>query len=168
MNIELKKIHYAAFASEETNCFSADVWIDGKRAGEARNDGHGGATYITPREMEARLNAYAATLPPVVSAEFNDPFDKSKPFIYQPTAENVIDDLLAEWLTKRDFARLLQKHILYTVVGKRGVYRTKGAKNGAQLNAWLRDPRLSEKLKADKILNAMPQADALATFRAEA
>ncbi len=40
--IILKNLKYAAFASEETSCFSATVYVDGKRLCTARNDGHGG------------------------------------------------------------------------------------------------------------------------------
>lgn len=40
--IILKNLKYAAFASEETSCFSATVYCDGKRLCTARNDGHGG------------------------------------------------------------------------------------------------------------------------------
>ena len=40
--IILKNLKYAAFASEETSCFSATVYCDGKRLCTARNDGRGG------------------------------------------------------------------------------------------------------------------------------
>lgn len=42
IKITLKNLKYAAFASEETSCFSATVYCDGKRLCTARNDGHGG------------------------------------------------------------------------------------------------------------------------------
>ena len=33
MKIELKNVQYAAFASEETNCFEATIYVDGIFAG---------------------------------------------------------------------------------------------------------------------------------------
>ena len=33
MKIELKNVKYSDFASHETHCFEASVYIDGKRAG---------------------------------------------------------------------------------------------------------------------------------------
>lgn len=44
MKIELRKIQVNNRLSEETLCFSADIVIDGKVAGEATNRGHGGCT----------------------------------------------------------------------------------------------------------------------------
>jgi hypothetical protein len=40
--IELKNLKYAAFASEETSCFEATVYVDGKRFCIASNEGRGG------------------------------------------------------------------------------------------------------------------------------
>ncbi len=64
MEIALKNISYSERLSEETNCFSATIYIDGKKAGEASNHGHGGPTMIRPRELEQKIDAYAKTLTP--------------------------------------------------------------------------------------------------------
>ena len=42
MKIELKAIQYAAFSSEETNCYSASLYVDGRKIGTVGNDGRGG------------------------------------------------------------------------------------------------------------------------------
>lgn len=42
MNIELKNIKYSQFASHETNCYQASIYVDGRKAGAVDNDGHGG------------------------------------------------------------------------------------------------------------------------------
>lgn len=39
MKIELRRINHNAGLSEETSAFTAEVWIDGERAFEARNQG---------------------------------------------------------------------------------------------------------------------------------
>jgi hypothetical protein len=46
MKIELKNVKFSDFASEETNCFRADVYVNGKKAGYCNNDGHGGCTNV--------------------------------------------------------------------------------------------------------------------------
>lgn len=46
MNIELKRFTTNARLSQETTAFAADVWVDGKKAGHAQNDGHGGCTMV--------------------------------------------------------------------------------------------------------------------------
>lgn len=40
--VELKNLKFAEFASEETNCYEATVYVDGKRFCIASNQGHGG------------------------------------------------------------------------------------------------------------------------------
>jgi hypothetical protein len=49
--ITLKNIKHAEFASEETNCYKASVYFDGKRVGIVSNDGHGGCDYQWPRDQ---------------------------------------------------------------------------------------------------------------------
>src|SRR4051812_38482510 len=56
MNIELRKVQYAAFMSEETNAFEAEVWINGKKEGRAHNQGHGGPTSVDPWQLSDRLD----------------------------------------------------------------------------------------------------------------
>ena len=40
--ITVKNLKHAAFASEETHCFEATVYVDGVKFCKASNDGHGG------------------------------------------------------------------------------------------------------------------------------
>lgn len=44
--ISVKSVKFADFMSQETICFSAIVYEDGKRIGTAENSGHGGNTFI--------------------------------------------------------------------------------------------------------------------------
>jgi len=46
MKIKLKKIKVAEHLSEETTAFTADVYVDGKCVGYAKNNGQGGETYV--------------------------------------------------------------------------------------------------------------------------
>ena len=46
MKIELKNIKLAQFASQETNCYQASIYVDGKKSGTVRNDGQGGADLL--------------------------------------------------------------------------------------------------------------------------
>ena len=54
MKIELKNFKHAEFASHETHCYEATVWVDGKRAFYASNEGHGGADDYTPLHAEGK------------------------------------------------------------------------------------------------------------------
>src|SRR3546814_8836954 len=59
--ITLKTLKVADFASEETLCFSATVVFDGTPIAEARNDGHGGSTFLRALSGKAALLAQAET-----------------------------------------------------------------------------------------------------------
>ena len=87
MKIELRNIKYADWASEETNCYRALVYIDGVKVGETSNDGHGGADMVHPHEVAERIDAYAATLPPL---EWDG-------HVIAQNHETIFGDLLAEW-----------------------------------------------------------------------
>lgn len=48
MKLELKNLKIAEFASEETTCYQATVYVDGVRAILASNEGHGGPDNFIP------------------------------------------------------------------------------------------------------------------------
>ncbi len=165
MKIELKKFKYAAFASQETNCFEAEVWIDGKRAGHAENDGHGGPTHISPNTLNATLDAYAATLPDV-QTDMMDPHDKTKPFTYKQTGEHLIDEAVSDLLLERDLTKALKKRVLFTRTGEAGIRETKCLTAEQMTRAMADMPTFLRMIpKVDKVLNTMPFADALALYK---
>lgn len=66
MKIELQNFKHSDWASEETDCFRADLWIDGKWFGEVSNDGHGGGHRYTNPAARRVLDAEAERLPSFV------------------------------------------------------------------------------------------------------
>lgn len=75
MKIELKKLKVHNDMSEETTCFSADVYIDGRLAASAKNDGRGGMTFVMPMHMEGReavnkAEKWATELPHLTGKDF--------------------------------------------------------------------------------------------------
>lgn len=107
MKIELKNIKRAEFASEETHCFEATIYIDGKKAGTARNDGHGGPTWIQPHELHERISAYAKTQPPIKCSWGGKDYGT-----VECTADYLIDTLVEDWLMAKDLRRLLSTKIV--------------------------------------------------------
>ena len=63
MHVELKKYKSTPALSQETVAFTARIYVDGKSAGTARHDGHGGANYIywDDRDLGDRVERWAAT-----------------------------------------------------------------------------------------------------------
>jgi hypothetical protein len=164
MNIELGNVKYAAFASEETNCFEANILIDGVKVGSVRNDGKGGAHFFHPFALQRQLDEYGKTLP--VARSF--PLAGTGAAIeFQPDAESIVNDLLTDWLIARDVRRALTKRILFTKAGRKGLFQTK-AMPAAEVVKAITNPQVLNRLQADKVLNLLPFVEAVALFKAEA
>jgi hypothetical protein len=74
MKIELKQVKYYERLSEETNCFSAFVYVDGIKCASAENRGVGGMTDIWPldikyKELVKQAEEFCKTLPPYVFSD---------------------------------------------------------------------------------------------------
>lgn len=109
--VELRKIKHATFASEETECFEAQVYINGVHYGSASNDGKGGCNMYHGVEqyrgddLYDRLNAIAKTMPPV---EFHGTKLNVDPDI-------LVGDILAAELEKRRMKRLCARKVLFRI-----------------------------------------------------
>jgi len=89
VNIELKRFTTNARLSQETTAFAADVWVDGKKAGTAENDGHGGNTMVhLDPSVRTAVEAHGKTLVP---AEYK----------FVSGTEWIVDQLVEAELQKR-------------------------------------------------------------------
>jgi hypothetical protein len=118
LKIELRNVKYFAAGSEETSCFTATVYVDGKKAGTAQNHGTGGPTMVHPFTLEKQINDYAATLPQV-KLNIGD----GKIIEYAQTAEGLIDSIFTHHLIEKDLRKALSKRILYTKKTRRAYSR---------------------------------------------
>lgn len=90
MKIELKRFTTNARLSQETTAFAADVWVDGKKAGHAENDGHGGATIVhLDPSVRGKVEAHGRALVPAEYAAFTG------------GAEWIVDQLVEAELQKK-------------------------------------------------------------------
>lgn len=109
MKIELKNVKISESLSEETTAFTADIFVDGKKAGYARNDGRGGCTeyhsFQETRELLNKAEKFALTLPKTVY-EING--NKHE---FDSNLESVIDDLIAN-IEKEKFQKKIEKACL--------------------------------------------------------
>ena len=109
MKIELKKISFNERMSEETNCFIADLWINGKKVGYAKNEGRGGCTDYRgdsreDNELIAEAEEYCKTLP-------HDEFGEQ-------SLEDVINKFLENHLNakqQKKMEKLMESAILFGV-----------------------------------------------------
>ena len=158
MKIELKKLKIFLAGSEETYCFTTELWIDGKYQGSARNDGRGGCHIISPPSLEKDMNDWGKTLSPVVLAEPDMSFPQD--------AETLINDLIETHLVSKDLKKLFTKHIVYTKRGEVGVFQIKSVRKPAEV-FMLKNTveQMRTKFNIDKILNLIPFDEALKIYR---
>ena len=58
MNYELRKVKFFDEMSEETPCFKAEIWENGKHVADVKNDGRGGCNDIYVVSKENRGDIY--------------------------------------------------------------------------------------------------------------
>lgn len=101
MKLEIKNIKYFPTRSEETNNFTADIYVDGIKVGQADNDGQGGCTnyWVIKNELVGQLKAaekYAETLPSTFSS-YGD-----KTFEIKSNLEWVIDSAVEDFIQNKE------------------------------------------------------------------
>lgn len=121
MKIELKKIQYYSRQSEETNAFNADLYIDGKKVGEASNYGHGdpinyGSYTDEGKKAIKEAEDYCKALPP---EKFTNG-DRS--YSIDMSLENYIGRIIDDYVNQKElqkFRNLVDKKCMDgIVVGK--------------------------------------------------
>jgi hypothetical protein len=174
MKLELKNIKHTAWASEETHCYQASLYVDGKPVAIVSNDGHGGpdrdyrhptfkkeseASGVQPyafgyRAKMAEVHEYFASLPKTNACDiFPDGMEQSLEFW--------CCDQVNDWLSARELKKKLKSHVLFQLKYKDGVFQTKfhpTVTNGE----WVINKQSGE---TRRILNDMPFADALAIWK---
>lgn len=111
MKIELKNIKTYPALSEETTAFSAEIFIDGRKAGYAKNDGHGGCTeyHSYPSFHDAILKAHEFLAEQADIVYPNS--DGTGEFSVKSNMENWIDFQIANKENEK-FQKKLQKDML--------------------------------------------------------
>ena len=114
MKIELKNVKVNEAFSEETTCFIADVFINGKKVAHAKNDGRGGCTDYYPyegqRELLKQAELFCKTLP-TKPIDFGD-----RVVEFAQSLESIIDDLLFEKEKAKEekkIIKLCENHIVW-------------------------------------------------------
>ena len=155
MNITLKNFKYSDFASQETHCYEATLYADGKKFATAQNDGHGGCDnyHATDVALYNKVMAHMKTL-----------VDTSKSWDSDHLRlECIVSDLITETLRKKDAARIYnksKKRVIWIQGGD--VMETNIPKNPASL------PRWAEEVRAENpdaiVLNGMERDAAIAAI----
>jgi len=103
MKLELKDIQYAEFASKETHCYKADLYINDVndiKVAKVGNNGDGGPdfVYFVNKTSKTKIEAYIKTLPPEQYTYTIDGITHHGELA--ASLESVCEELLLPWLTK--------------------------------------------------------------------
>lgn len=114
--IELKNIKHTAWASEETHCYQATLYVDGVKWGTVSNQGHGGCDdfYGEARSDLGWLNDQIK--------ETYEPYTYGDKSIEQDL-DMVCADLVNQWLRDKDFNRAMKSKVLFTKPDTQGIWQ---------------------------------------------
>jgi hypothetical protein len=162
VKLELKNIQYAAFASQETNCFKAKLYVDGKPFAEVSNEGHGGSDNVYPIKGASNDPAFREKLAEIeaqLKAENPDyeAFGTKLDFTLESWCARELDTYLLLKQLRAD----LKKKVL-AKYGDGNVYQWKNPEPSkrAGLIAWIKG-----KHPEAVILNELPENEVLAIYR---
>jgi len=160
MNIELKSIKICQFASEETLCFEAKGFVNGKAAFTVHNEGHGGSNsyHALDRDLLEQAEAWAKAQPRI-KTNIADDKDRSGFWHMDSDLDAIVDEMMTLHDVKTQLKRILKKVVLCDA----GEIYTLKAK-ATELTDAIRASVL-KRYPQGKILNDMPFDDALVLFR---
>ena len=105
MRIELKNIKHFESMSEETFCFNASLYVDGKRVGAVSNRGHGGChEYDVNNDTIRQLNQWCKENLPTWSMDDDQE--------YETDLELHISNLVADFLDTKHIKNLLKRSVV--------------------------------------------------------
>ena len=163
MKLELKNIKHTEWASEETHCYQASLYVDGKPVAIVSNDGHGGCDrdYDHPnfkgdyRATMKSVHDYFKTLPKTDPCEW-------MPDGMEQQLEYWCADQVNNFLVSRELKKELKKQVLFQRQGEEGLFVTK-YNHPVTDGDWVKDPRSAQ--YGRRVLNDMPFADALVIWK---
>lgn len=119
MKIEIKSFKFYERLSEETNAFTAELYVNGVKAAHVKNDGQGGNTfyhaYENKRELIKQAEAYCKSLPSVKCGNYT--FDMNLEFFIDNEVEKLIAEKDKEKFNKKKEKDMLKGILIETEKG---------------------------------------------------
>jgi len=153
--IELKSVKHLAANSQETHCFNAMLYVDGKRYATVSNDGWGGPDQVervsdkgeTIAELENRIGETF----PTWKGAYNDE--------EKMTLDIVVGDLMNEWAGRDEFKKQMRR-VTFVEDGKLTCLKSKFKPTAEILDQVKKHPRF----KNLTCLNLMPKNEAFKLY----
>lgn len=156
MKIALKKISHNSSLSEETNAFTADLYVDGKKIGVVRNQGHGGCDFFHGDQAAYdKANAWCSLNMPRSTVNGLD--------LGPACLEGAYNDILEDWIFQKDLKASLRSRIVFLRNGEIYASKFKGVRK-------IQDEHIEIFKKNgpahDLILNELTFEEALGVYKA--
>lgn len=117
MKIELKNIKHMASLSEETLCYNASLYVDGKKIGQVSNHGHGGPDmFHGDQQAFDRAGTWLKE-----KTETVDVGEMSIPNDMEIHCGNLVNN----WLMEKDLKKTLRNRVLYVEKDSKDIYQIK-------------------------------------------
>lgn len=101
----LRGVKHFEAGSEETECFVATLYVNGKKLAYCENDGHGGSTNVRffPEtcKLEEKIEAFLKTQPKIKPEGYDFELDLD--------LEYIVDDLLEKYLQAKEHQKMMRK-----------------------------------------------------------
>lgn len=109
MEITIKNLQVAEFASDDSLCFTCTVYVDGIRACRASNDGQGG------QDMHDVLNdhAFGALCDHIDALPKEEVTLGDHTWMMQPSLDTVIGDLVNKELQRKDRVKMARRGVAW-------------------------------------------------------
>lgn len=160
MQFEIKSLKHAGFASQETHCFEATLYIDGKKFCQVTNDGHGGCDNYYPLNGSMKQNELYPKIK-AINEELKKEllpcsWDDSKTL--PNSLEIVVGDLVNAALLLKDVKRQLKKISYVKGDNTADLYEVKLAPTEANLATvrkspwWKNDFKVLNEMSIEEVL----------------
>tara|TARA_Y100001958_G_C21051818_1_gene417710 strand:+ start:183 stop:818 length:636 start_codon:yes stop_codon:yes gene_type:complete len=168
--LELKGFKHAQFASQETHCFEASVYFNGKKIGVVSNEGHGGCDDFTPSggiDMWKSTNTLWERLSEKLEEEHPKYYCD---FLKKETTRSMegwVCTQVNNWLAHRDFKKYMKSKVVFTdpTSDDPKAIRYLSFKGVRSITKAHIDHIIAKYPKYN-VLNVMPQEEALALWMA--
>lgn len=128
LQLQLKAIKYSGWASQETACYEAKLYVDGKSFAYVSNNGHGGPDRI---DNDPKFKGDWRKVYDQIIEEFEDRelHPRDEPCEYFPdgfaqTLETWCGKRLDEHLARKDMKRSMKRKCLFLLENEEGVYES--------------------------------------------
>lgn len=155
MKIELKNFKFYERLSEETFCFTTNIWVNGTKCGSAENRGYGGETDYhhegtdESKKLMKEAEQYCDKLPPIVWQT-----STGKTLELEMNLTRFIDELVTALVKKKEDevnARKLNKDMQKAIlIGDENTYRVIGFKKPLR-EVWETHPDYFKQTLRDKL-----------------